>query len=241
LLRLSNTFCSLSTRESNVWNTKSSHNCLLLLLLEWCGNPVDWRRMLQTRRSRVRFPITSLDLFLSPNPVNRKMSLGSSQTPRDVSVILLEASRAWGWRRSQLRADCVWNMEESTHQRHMDFHGCGNDNFKWLTPWSRPLLERPPTVQLHEGSLPNSQHLSTCDAMQDISNTNWCSLSMPDILFRVQILYLTHYLLYRSIGKYSVTYTTAVWLCDQQIYDEGSDWIPDLFTMEIYSYTHYNY
>jgi hypothetical protein len=24
-------------------------------------------------------------------------------------------------------------------------------------------------------------------------------------------------------------------------YDEGSDWIPDLFTMEIYSCTHYSY
>jgi hypothetical protein len=24
-------------------------------------------------------------------------------------------------------------------------------------------------------------------------------------------------------------------------YDEGSDWIPDLFTMEIYNCTHYNY
>jgi hypothetical protein len=37
-----------------------------------------------------------------------------------------------------------------------------------------------------------------------------------------------------------VTYTTSVCGSVTNNY-VGSDWIPDLFTMEIYSYTDYNY
>jgi hypothetical protein len=43
------------------------------------GNVFDRGTMLQAGRSRVRFPMRSLDFFNLPNPSSRTMALGSTQ------------------------------------------------------------------------------------------------------------------------------------------------------------------
>jgi hypothetical protein len=50
------------------------------------GSVVGWDTMLQAGRSRVRFPMRSLDFFNLPNPSSRTMALGSTQPLTEMST-----------------------------------------------------------------------------------------------------------------------------------------------------------
>jgi hypothetical protein len=50
------------------------------------GRVVGWGSMLQAGRSRVRFPMRSLDFFIWPNPSSRTMALGSTQPLTEMST-----------------------------------------------------------------------------------------------------------------------------------------------------------
>jgi hypothetical protein len=69
--------------------------------------------MLQAGRSRVRFPVRSLDVFNSPNPSSHTMALGSTQPLREISTRNLPG----GKERPQSKADKLTAICESIVQK----------------------------------------------------------------------------------------------------------------------------
>ena len=51
-----------------------------------CGSAVGWGTALQAGRSRVRFPMVSLEFFYWINPSGRTMALGSTQPLTEISA-----------------------------------------------------------------------------------------------------------------------------------------------------------
>jgi hypothetical protein len=62
---------------------------------------VGWGTMLQAGRSRVRFPLRSLDIFNLPNPSSRTMALVSTQSLTEMSTRNLPEGKG----RPALKAD----------------------------------------------------------------------------------------------------------------------------------------
>ena len=97
--------------------------CLYYVLAyeEWghaAGGAVGWGTVLQAGRSRVRFPMVSLDFFHWHNPSGRTMALESTQPLIEMST----RNVSWGERRPVRRADNLttfmcwlsWNLGAST-------------------------------------------------------------------------------------------------------------------------------
>jgi hypothetical protein len=63
--------------------------------------------MLQVGRSRIQFPMTSLDFSIGPNPSSRTMALGSNQRLTEMSDRNLSAGKGWPARKADnLTAIC---------------------------------------------------------------------------------------------------------------------------------------
>jgi hypothetical protein len=59
------------------------------------GSAVDSDTVLQAGRSRVRFPMRSLDFFNWPNPSSRTMALGPTQSLTEMSTRNLSGGKGW--------------------------------------------------------------------------------------------------------------------------------------------------
>jgi hypothetical protein len=84
--------------------------------------------MLQASRSRIRFPMRSLDVFSLPNPSSLTMALGSTKPLTDMSTRKLPGGKGRPARKADqpylhLWADCLENMGASMSHNPMDLHG----------------------------------------------------------------------------------------------------------------------
>jgi hypothetical protein len=83
---------------------------------------------LQAKRSRVRFPLRSLNFYILRNHSNRIMTMGSTQPLTEMSTRNLprvwNATGTYGWQPYRhLCADCLENMEASTSHKPIGLHG----------------------------------------------------------------------------------------------------------------------
>jgi hypothetical protein len=74
----------------NIWRNVNDcrFNINVDLYFGACGSVVGWGTMLQTGRSRIRFPISSMNLLNLPNPSRRTIDLWSKARPARKADIL---------------------------------------------------------------------------------------------------------------------------------------------------------
>jgi hypothetical protein len=92
------------------------------------GNAVGWGTMLQAGRSRVRFPMRSLDFFNWPNPSSRTVSLGLTQPLTEMSIRNLPGGKGRSARKPDnftaiWGVDCLENVGASTSHNPTGLHG----------------------------------------------------------------------------------------------------------------------
>jgi hypothetical protein len=101
------------------------------------GNVVGWGTTQQAGRSRVRFPMRSMDFFNWSNPSSRTITRVSIQPLTEMNTSNLPrgkgrpARRGWQPHR-HLWADCLENVGVSTYHNPMGLHG--------LLQWQLQLL-----------------------------------------------------------------------------------------------------
>ena len=75
------------------------------------GGAVGWGTALQAGRSRVRFPMVSLEIFHWHNPSGRTVALGSTQSLTEMNTRNIswgvKAAGAWGWQPYHLHVPIV--------------------------------------------------------------------------------------------------------------------------------------
>jgi hypothetical protein len=98
-----------------------------------------WGTILQAGRSRVRFPMRSLNFFNWPNPSSRTMALGSTQPLTEMSTKNLPGSKGWPEHKADnLTAICkptvykMWEPRRFTTLR--AFTACYKDSFALPLP-----------------------------------------------------------------------------------------------------------
>jgi hypothetical protein len=99
------------------------------------GSVIGWGTLLEAGRSRVPFPIMSLDFFNWPNPSSCTMALGSTQPLTEMSTRNLSGGEGRPARKADLTAICelifqiIWDPQHlSTLWASM---ACYRDNFSF--------------------------------------------------------------------------------------------------------------
>jgi hypothetical protein len=131
-----------STKLNTITSRKTIHLKFYTKICTWIlevrGSVVDWGTVLQGGRSRVQFPMRSLDFFCLPNPSSHTISLGSTQPLTEMSTSNLPRGKERPARKADnLTAICeltVWKMWEPRHLTTLwAFTACYRDSFTVCT------------------------------------------------------------------------------------------------------------